>query len=81
MRDRARESDPVRRQRKRMLYTAEYRKKAMMIKASATHCHLCGKAFTDRAQITADHLIPGNPASALAPAHKSCNSRRGNRPL
>jgi 5-methylcytosine-specific restriction endonuclease McrA len=44
-------------------------------------CHLCKKPFMSRADITADHLIPGNPNSALAPAHKSCNSSRGNKPL
>ena len=29
----------------------------------ATHRHLCKQAFTDRNQITADHLIPGDPLS------------------
>ena len=81
IKDRAREADPARRKRKRELYNSDYRKQAAMIKASATHCHLCLKPFTDRAQITADHINAGEPNSPLAPAHKSCNSSRGNRKL
>ena len=51
------------------------------LKATATHCHLCGQAFTDRNDITADHLIPGDMNSPLDAAHLSCNSRRGDKPL
>lgn len=45
-------------------------------------CHLCGRAGAD----TADHLIPragGGPDALpnLRPAHRPCNSRRGDRPL
>jgi len=66
----------------RTLYnSAGYRKQRAWLKATATHCHLCKQAFTDRNQISADHLIPGDPNSPLAPAHIICNSRRGNKPL
>jgi 5-methylcytosine-specific restriction endonuclease McrA len=47
-------------------------------------CHLCGKGGAD----TVDHVIPLSVAPELAhdmanlrPAHKSCNSRRGARPM
>lgn len=80
-RERKRYEDPVFRARKQLLYSSAYKATAKIIKANATHCHICKEAFTDRSQITADHLIPGDPASPLAPAHKGCNSRRGNRPL
>ncbi|MEI7420223.1 MAG: hypothetical protein WCK24_05105, partial [Actinomycetes bacterium] len=51
------------------------------IKATATHCHICKQAFTDRNDITADHVTPGDINSVLLPAHLSCNSRRGDKPL
>jgi len=76
---RAREADPNRRAYKRNLYNAEYKAKAKAIKNFSTHCHICKEAFTDRAQISADHLRPGDPTSPLAPAHLVCNARRGNR--
>jgi hypothetical protein len=58
-----------------------YRKQREAIRATATHCHLCGKAFLTQKEITADHLIPGDINSPLLPAHLSCNSRRGDKPL
>jgi hypothetical protein len=70
------------RKRGRVIYNdSNYRKVRAYLKATATHCHLCKEAFTDRNQITADHLIPGDINSPLAPAHAVCNSRRGNKPL
>ena len=70
------------RKRGRTLYSsAHYRKVRAYLKATATHCHLCKQAFTNRDDITADHLIAGDPDSPLAPAHSLCNSRRGNKPL
>ena len=70
------------RRRGRTLYASnEYKKAAAAIKATATHCHLCGQAFQNRNEITADHLRAGDPTSPLAPAHRKCNSSRGNRPL
>jgi hypothetical protein len=70
------------RRKTRTLYrSTQYRTAALHIKNTATHCHLCGQAFNNREEITADHLEAGNPNSALAPAHRSCNSARGNKPL
>ena len=51
------------------------------IKATATICALCLIPFTNREEITADHIVAGDPTSPLQPAHKSCNSRRGNQAL
>ena len=54
-------------------------------------CHLCGKPFDFELDwrhamaFTADHLEAvgngGSMTGALKPAHRSCNSRRGKRPL
>lgn len=45
-------------------------------------CHLCGRPGAD----TLDHIVPRSLGGSddldnLAPAHKSCNSRRGALPL
>jgi len=70
------------RKRGRTLYdSTHYRKARAYLRATATHCHLCKQPFTDRKDITADHIEAGNPLSPLAPAHSLCNSRRGNKPL
>lgn len=81
LRDKKRYQNPVYRARKQLLYSSGYKAAREIIKQNATHCHLCGQPFTDRAEITADHLLAGDPASPLAAAHKGCNSRRGNKPL
>lgn len=76
--------DEKERQRKRgrTLYNStHYRKARAYLRATATHCHLCKQPFTNRNDITADHVIAGDPNSPLAPAHSICNSRRGNKPL
>lgn len=80
-RERRRSQDPIRQVKKKLLYSSAYKAARAIIKANATHCHICKEPFTDRSQISADHLIPGDPASPLAPAHLRCNSSRGNRPL
>jgi hypothetical protein len=80
-REKKRSQDPKLQAHKRRLYSSAYKATAKIIRENATHCHICKQAFTDRTQITADHLVAGDPASPLAPAHKSCNSSRGNRPL
>ena len=70
------------RKRGRTIYNdSNYRRQRAYLKATATHCHICKQPFTDRSQITADHLIPGQIDSPLAAAHALCNSRRGNKPL
>jgi hypothetical protein len=75
----------------------EYVKKREALKRQSRRnnspCHLCGKPFdfelpyAHAMAFTADHLDPvgngGSMTGALAPAHcrRSCNSRRGKKPL
>jgi len=58
-----------------------YRYARQQIKATAIRCHICQELFTDRNDISADHLIPGDLNSPLLAAHIRCNSRRGDTPL
>lgn len=62
-------------------YTAEYRRRAAEVRATATSCWICGEGARPDDPWTADHVIPGDrtPGTPLAPAHRSCNSRRGAR--
>jgi hypothetical protein len=69
------------RKAQRTLYDASHRKQARLIKEFATHCWLCGEAFTDRSQIQADHVLAGVKGSVLMPAHAACNAARGNKPV
>ncbi len=70
---------PERRRRKQLLYNSDYRARARVVRESATHCHICLKPFLDRKDIQADHLVPGDPSSPLAAAHRFCNASKGNR--
>jgi hypothetical protein len=63
--------------RNRPHYTGNYRGRAATIRAEAEVCWICGDTTRPDDPWTADHLIPGDPDSPLAPAHRSCNSRRG----
>lgn len=72
---------PERKAKKQALYGGNYRRRARAVKTSAIACHICRQLFKDGDRIEADHLIPGNPDSPLAPAHRECNQRRGNKPL
>ena len=73
---------PQRTAKKNFLYGGQYRKKAKQVKQTATHCHLCGKAFILGDTIEADHVYPElGHESPLAPAHRKCNQARGNTPL
>ena len=69
-----------RRKPNRKHYSGDYPKRAKQVRDTATICWICKQPFTDRTQITADHYYPGIPNSPLLPAHKSCNSSRGNKP-
>ena len=71
----------IKKTRKQQLYGTEYRKRAKEVKASATHCHLCLKPFQHEDRIEADHILPGDPSSPLAAAHRECNQKRGDMPL
>ena len=73
---------PERLAKKKALYgNPEYLKARKQLKETATHCHICKQPFVLGDKIEADHLIPGHPYSPLAPAHRLCNQRRGNKPL
>jgi len=60
------------------LYTAQYRKQALEVRANATTCWICDQGPKPDDPWTADHVDAGQPTSPLLPAHRSCNSRRGN---
>lgn len=62
-------------------YSGDYRKRAKAVRESAVICHICGNGYSPNDPWQADHLIPGDPDSPLAAAHRSCNASRGNRPL
>ena len=52
---------------------------ALVLETYGDRCHLCGQ----RGATTADHITPSSKGGNddldnLRPAHKSCNSRRGN---
>lgn len=60
-------------------YQGDYKRRAKEVCAKAEACWICGDGKRDHDPWTADHVIPGDSNSLLLPAHKSCNSRRGNR--
>ena len=62
-------------------YSGDYRKRAKEVRDTATVCHLCGEGPRVNDPWQADHIIPSDPYSPLAAAHRSCNARRGNKPL
>ena len=62
-------------------YSGDYRRRAKMVRDSAVICHICRQGYRPYDPWQADHIIPGNPESELAPAHRSCNASRGNRLL
>ena len=72
---------PERRAKKKAMYGWDYQQRRAHLRAQATHCHLCQQPFTSTDNIEADHLIPGDPHSPLAPAHRLCNQVRSNKPL
>lgn len=61
-------------------YGGDYRKRARLIRETAVYCWLCGGEPRTDDPMQADHVIPGDPMSPLAPAHRSCNAARGNKP-
>ena len=63
------------------LYDNNYRKRARVVRQSAVYCHLCNEPARRNDPFTADHIIAGDKESPLAAAHRSCNSRRGNKPI
>jgi hypothetical protein len=69
------------RKRNRPQYSGDYKRRAKIVRDSAVICHLCNEGARPNDPWHADHLIPGDINSPLAPAHKSCNESRGNKPL
>jgi hypothetical protein len=82
-RSKNREHDLRRAERKRATgqYSGDYRKRAKLVRDSAIICHICREGYRPHDPWEADHLIPGERNSPLAPAHRSCNIERGNKPL
>ena len=73
---------PQRKAKKAALYGGDYRRRANAIKATATHCHICNKLFEYGDRVEADHIYPElGHESPLAPAHRHCNQKRGNKPI
>ena len=58
-------------------YAGDYAKRAAAVRAGAVTCWICGLPRIEGDPWTADHVLPGDPNSPLLPAHRSCNSRRG----
>lgn len=73
--------DVKRAEHKKLYYNTDYRKRAKIVRDTAIVCHICGDGARADDPWQADHLEPGNPQSALAAAHRSCNASRGDRPL
>ena len=67
--------------KKSNLYNTQYRKRAAQVRQTAIICHICHDGARANDPWQADHLIPGDPDSPLAAAHRSCNAKRGDRPL
>jgi hypothetical protein len=64
-------------------YSGDYRKRAKLVRETALECHLCGGGARFDDPWVADHANPAEFGSdaVLLPAHKSCNEKRGNKPL
>jgi hypothetical protein len=63
-------------------YGGDYARRAKLVRQAPGPCWICGRDTLEPGDIwTADHLLPGDPASPLAKAHRSCNSSRGATPL
>lgn len=80
-----RDSDPERKQKKKILYGTDYQKKRREIVTYVRQygfvCYLCKKPIESGQDIDIDHVEAGNPDSQLLPTHRLCNRSRGNRRL
>lgn len=65
----------------RQHYKGDYAQRAKAVRDSATNCWICGDGPRPHDPWQADHLYPADPNSPLLPAHRSCNARRGNKPI
>ena len=64
-------------------YSGDYRKRAAQVRATALVCHLCGDGFRLSDPWVADHVDASShgDVAELRAAHRSCNAKRGNKPL
>lgn len=65
-------------------YSGAYKRLAKIIRDTAQACHICGQGYRPNDPFEADHLYPGTEVTSLAqlaPAHRSCNIARGNKPV
>lgn len=64
-------------------YSGSYRARAKKVRETALICHICNDGARADDSWVADHIVPGSDGDSalLLPAHKSCNERRGNKPL
>jgi hypothetical protein len=62
-------------------YSGDYKARARMVRENAYVCHLCNEGPKLNDPWQADHINPADPYSPLAAAHRSCNARRGNKPI
>ena len=78
-----RKETPQRQAIKRERYDSTYKKLAKYVRDNAVFCHLCGQGWRADDPWEADHIAPGvwGREYELAPAHRSCNQRRGNKPI
>lgn len=59
------------------------RRKRSVLRTHGRKCWLCGVEISDDKEVSLDHVIPvslggSNVVTNLRPAHRGCNSRRGN---
>ena len=69
-----------RRKPNRQHYNSDYKRRAKQVRESAQTCWICKEGYKPNDPWTADHYHAGQVDSPLLPAHRSCNSRRGNNP-
>ena len=72
---------------RRRMYTKEdqlYVQYQARSRDGVVYCHLCGEPIENQAEFTLDHVKPHSKGGRTSlrnakPAHRSCNSRKGNR--
>ena len=73
---------PRRKAKKQFLYGGNYKQKAKLVTTPGGVCHLCGEGERGGDPWEADHIYPElGHHSPLAKAHRSCNRKRGNKPI